>query len=99
MAKRNEASVLKFSKEQIVASKKYSPYKDFFNGNLKTGQMYSESVAEDTTSCRQSTLKQTLKEPRQKSLFLERLEWVTSQLVGRELVLQPSITTPVFSGK
>lgn len=41
MAKRNEASVLKFSKEQIVASKKYSPYKDFFNGNLKTGQMYS----------------------------------------------------------
>lgn len=43
MAKRNEASVLKFSKEQIVASKKYSPYKDFFNGNLKTGQMYSEA--------------------------------------------------------
>lgn len=43
MAKRNEASVLKFSKEQIVASKKYSPYKDFFNGNLKTAQMYSEA--------------------------------------------------------
>lgn len=43
MAKRNEASVLKFSKEQIIASKKYSPYKDFFNGNLKTGQMYSEA--------------------------------------------------------
>lgn len=43
MAKRNEASVLKFSKEQIVASKKYSSYKDFFNGNLKTGQMYSEA--------------------------------------------------------
>lgn len=43
MAKRNEVSVLKFSKEQIVASKKYSPYKDFFNGNLKTGQMYSEA--------------------------------------------------------
>ena len=43
MAKRNEASVLKFSKEQIVASKKYSPYKAFFNGNLKTGQMYSEA--------------------------------------------------------
>lgn len=43
MAKRNEASVLKFSKEQIVASKKYSPYKDFFNGNLKTGQMYSQA--------------------------------------------------------
>lgn len=43
MAKRNEASVLKFSKEQIVASKKYSPYKDFFKGNLKTGQMYSEA--------------------------------------------------------
>ena len=43
MAKRNEASVLKFSKEQIVASKKYSPYNDFFNGNLKTGQMYSEA--------------------------------------------------------
>lgn len=43
MAKRNEASVLKFSKEQIVASKKYSPYKDFFNGNLKNGQMYSEA--------------------------------------------------------
>lgn len=43
MAKRNEASVLKFSKEQIVASKKYSHYKDFFNGNLKTGQMYSEA--------------------------------------------------------
>ena len=43
MAKRNEASVLKFSKEQIVASKKYSPYKDFFSGNLKTGQMYSEA--------------------------------------------------------
>lgn len=43
MAKRNKASVLKFSKEQIVASKKYSLYKDFFNGNLKTGQMYSEA--------------------------------------------------------
>lgn len=43
MAKRNKASVLKFSKEQIVASKKYSPYKDFFNGNLKIGQMYSEA--------------------------------------------------------
>jgi hypothetical protein len=43
MAKRNKASVLKFSKEQIVASKKYSPYKDFFNGNLKTGRMYSEA--------------------------------------------------------
>lgn len=43
MANRNEASVLKFSKEQIVASKKYSPYKDFFNGNLKTGQMYSKA--------------------------------------------------------
>lgn len=41
--KKDEASVLKFSKEQIVASKKYSPYKDFFNGNLKTGQMYSEA--------------------------------------------------------
>lgn len=43
MAKRNEAPVLKFSKEQIVASKKYSPYKDFFNGNLKDGQMYSDA--------------------------------------------------------
>ena len=43
MAKRNEASVLKFSKEQIVASKKYSPYKDFFNGNLKDGQVYSDA--------------------------------------------------------
>lgn len=41
--KKEEASVLKFTKEQIVASKKYSPYKDFFNGNLKTGQMYSEA--------------------------------------------------------
>ena len=43
MAKRNEAPVLKFSKEQIVASKKYSPYKDFFNGNLKDGQVYSDA--------------------------------------------------------
>lgn len=41
--KKDEASVLKFSKEQIVASQKYSPYKDFFNGNLKTGQMYLEA--------------------------------------------------------
>lgn len=41
--KKEEAPVLKFTKEQIVASKKYSPYKDFFNGNLKTGQMYSEA--------------------------------------------------------
>lgn len=39
--KKDEAPVLKFSKEQIVASKKYSPYKDFFNGNLKDGQVYS----------------------------------------------------------
>ena len=38
-----EAPVLKFSKEQIVASKKYSPYKDFLNGNLKTDQMYSDA--------------------------------------------------------
>ena len=36
-----EAPVLKFSKEQIVASKKYESFKDFLNGNLVTGQMYS----------------------------------------------------------
>ena len=41
--KKDEAPVLKFSKEQIVASKKYSPYKDFFFFFLKTGQMYSEA--------------------------------------------------------
>ena len=41
--KKDEAPVLKFSKEQIVASKKYSPYKDFFNGNLKDGQVYSDA--------------------------------------------------------
>lgn len=41
--KKDEAPALKFSKEQIVASKKYSTYKDFFNGNLKTGQMYSDT--------------------------------------------------------
>lgn len=40
---KDEAPVLKFSKEQIVASKKYSSYKDFFNGNLKDGQMYSDA--------------------------------------------------------
>lgn len=38
-----EADVLLFSKEQIVASKKYSPYKDFLSGNLNNGQMYSEA--------------------------------------------------------
>lgn len=43
MANKKEASVLKFSKERIIASKKYSPYKDFLNGNLKNGQMYSEA--------------------------------------------------------
>lgn len=42
-AVRSEQTEPMFSKEQIVASKKYSPYKDFFNGNLKTGQMYSEA--------------------------------------------------------
>lgn len=44
MAKKNEskeAPVLVFSKEQIVASKKYSPYKDFLSGNLNNGQMYA----------------------------------------------------------
>ena len=41
--KKDEAPVLKFSKEQIIASKKYSPYKDFFNGNLKDGQVYSDA--------------------------------------------------------
>lgn len=41
--KKNEASVLKFSKEQIISSKKYGSFKDFFNGNLKDGQMYSEA--------------------------------------------------------
>ena len=41
--KKDEAPVLKFSKEQIVASKKYSPYNDFFNGNLKDGQVYSDA--------------------------------------------------------
>lgn len=35
--------VPKFSKEQIVASKKYSPYKDFLSGNLKDGQMYAQT--------------------------------------------------------
>lgn len=43
MANKKEASVLKFSKERIIASKKYSPYKDFLNGNLKNDQMYSEA--------------------------------------------------------
>lgn len=38
-----EAPVLKFSKEQIVASKKYSPYKDFLKGNLEIDQMYSDA--------------------------------------------------------
>lgn len=33
--------VLKFSKEQIVASKKYEDFKDFLKGNLITGKMYS----------------------------------------------------------
>lgn len=42
-AARSEQTEPMFSKEQIVASRKYSPYKDFFNGNLKTGQMYSEA--------------------------------------------------------
>ena len=41
--KKDEAPVLKFSKEQIVASKKYESFKDFLKGNLKTGQMYSEA--------------------------------------------------------
>nr|DAM28971.1 MAG TPA: hypothetical protein [Bacteriophage sp.] len=41
--KKDEASVLKFSKEQIIASKKYRSFKDFFNGNLKDGQRYSEA--------------------------------------------------------
>lgn len=36
-----EAPVLMFSKEQIVASKKYESFKDFLNGNLNNGQMYS----------------------------------------------------------
>lgn len=39
--KKDEAPVLKFSKEQIVASKKYESFKDFLKGNLVTGQMYS----------------------------------------------------------
>ena len=46
MANKKETEIpteLVFTKAQIVASKKYSPYKDFFNGNLKTGQMYSEA--------------------------------------------------------
>lgn len=43
MANKKEAPVLKFSKERIIASKKYSPYKDFLNGNLKNDQMYSEA--------------------------------------------------------
>lgn len=38
-----EADVLLFSKEQIVASKKYSPYKDFLSGNLNNDHMYSEA--------------------------------------------------------
>lgn len=43
MARKKEAgeSVLAFTKEQIVASKKYAKYKDFLQGNLQTGQTYS----------------------------------------------------------
>lgn len=41
--KKDEAPVLKFSKEQIIASKKYESFKDFLNGNLKDSQMYSEA--------------------------------------------------------
>lgn len=39
--KAKEAPVFEFSKEQIVASEKYGNYKDFLNGNLVNGQMYS----------------------------------------------------------
>ena len=42
MTKKNEKiAVLTFSKEQIVNSKKYECFKDFLNGNLKDGQMYT----------------------------------------------------------
>lgn len=42
MTKKNEEkTVLTFTKEQIVNSKKYEKYKDFLKGNLKDGQMYT----------------------------------------------------------
>lgn len=41
--KKDETSVLTFSKEQIITSKKYRRFKDFLNGNLKDHQMYLEA--------------------------------------------------------
>lgn len=41
MKAKKDVEEIKFSKEQIVSSKKYSPYKDFLNGNLNSGQMYA----------------------------------------------------------
>lgn len=37
--KKNNPAV--FTKEQLVKSKKYMPYADFLNGNLKDGMMYT----------------------------------------------------------
>lgn len=34
-------AITKFTKEQIVSSKKYQDFKDFLNGNLSDGQCYS----------------------------------------------------------
>lgn len=42
MTKKNEEkTVLTFTKEQIVNSKKYELHKDFLNGNLKDNQLYA----------------------------------------------------------
>lgn len=36
-----EASVLVFSKKQILSSNKYARFHDFLNGNLEDNKMYS----------------------------------------------------------
>lgn len=42
-----KATVLTFKKEKIVASKKYAPFADFLNGNLKDNQEYSLAEVDD----------------------------------------------------
>lgn len=41
MKKEEKKETTKFTKEQIVSSKKYQGYKDFLSGNLTDGECYS----------------------------------------------------------
>lgn len=50
MAAKREQAVMRFTKEQLVKSKKYIRYADFLNGNLLDNKEYTFKEVDDLIS-------------------------------------------------